>query len=111
MLHVLTYSQEYSHFGVGVRVFEEVIRNCIEQEFERIDLLAPASDFKASWTQTSEPVSDYALAMTLKGRAFAAGYVATLRPALRHATAWWASTVAPRLARLSARGTTRHTSS
>ncbi len=82
-LHVMVTGAKFDRFGVGVLHLEAAVKRAFEQGLTRFDLLAPRHDYKMDWADGVVEVRDYALALTLKGRALSGAL--GLKPALKRA--------------------------
>ena len=79
-LHVIGYDLEREKSGAGVLALEAVLRHCEASGFAAVDLLAPKAEYKLDWADGSVGVIDYALPVSLKGRACVRLYDGFLRP-------------------------------
>lgn len=68
--HIGAFSPEYERFSPGILQMESTVGDCIENGFERYDLLPPNDAYKLQWADDEMPVVSFTLPMTLKGRAF-----------------------------------------
>lgn len=82
-IHIIVYDTDYHRTGIGTLQLADTIEKAIERDIDVIDLLAPKSDYKMEWANTTVAVDDYAAAHTLKGRLFLNIYMKRLRPALK----------------------------
>jgi CelD/BcsL family acetyltransferase involved in cellulose biosynthesis len=82
-IHILAYSLEFEKLSVGVLLLEAMLRTSKQDGFKTYDLLAPRADYKMDWADGVVAVNDHALAMTIKGRVYAQGYLALVRPKLK----------------------------
>lgn len=81
-IHVLVYALTFEKAGVGVLHIEEAIRQAFRDRVQRIDLLAPRDPYKTEWADGAVGVGDYAVPLTMTGRAYTRGYIELLRPRL-----------------------------
>ena len=79
-LHVIGYDLEHEKTGAGVLALEAVLRHCETAGFTAVDLLAPKAEYKMDWADGCVDVVDYALPVSLKGRACVRLYDGFLRP-------------------------------
>jgi CelD/BcsL family acetyltransferase involved in cellulose biosynthesis len=82
-IHILAYSLEFEKQSVGVLLLEAMLRASMGAGIKTYDLLAPRADYKMDWADGVVAVNDHALAMTVKGRVYAQGYLALVRPKLK----------------------------
>lgn len=89
--HIIVHAPEFAACGPGLHMVEDWARTAHADGMAQLDLLAPAHSYKWDWADSSIAVNDYALATSLKGRAFV-GYLAHVRPRLKalaeHVTQW-----------------------
>jgi CelD/BcsL family acetyltransferase involved in cellulose biosynthesis len=64
---------------------KDVIETCFAHKLDTVDLLVPSMPYKLTWATGVTRVHDYALPMSLKGRAAVHVYDRTLRPMLKRA--------------------------
>ena len=87
--HVIVHDPRLDAFSPGTLLLQEWIRGAGADAIATFDLLAPAYAYKLDWADETVAVEDFALGLTLAGRAYAHVYLA-LRPWLKAAAeaAW-----------------------
>jgi CelD/BcsL family acetyltransferase involved in cellulose biosynthesis len=85
--HVAAFDPRFEKASVGMTMLERAIAEAFTEGFATFDLLAPADAYKARLTRNKIGVNDWALPVTLKGKAYARLYLGGLRPAIRSALA------------------------
>jgi CelD/BcsL family acetyltransferase involved in cellulose biosynthesis len=78
-LHVIVYDRAFEKMAAGVLHLEEAIRQGFAEGLTRIDLLAPKAEYKVDWADGCVGVTDHAIGMTVKGKAYARIYLGYLR--------------------------------
>lgn len=63
---------------------EKLLHWCVENGITRYDMLAPRSQFKSDWQSGEVAVHDFAVPMTLRGRAYEWGVLRQALPAMRN---------------------------
>jgi len=81
VMHIIVFDLKYG--GAGVLLLEKTISQTCGNGCRIFDLLAPADSYKLDWADAVTGVSDWALPLSLKGRAFAHLYFGFARPALK----------------------------
>lgn len=81
--HIFAYDLNRHKDGVGVLLLEDCIRWAIANHYEVFDFMAPADAYKLDWTDSTVPVADWALPLTISGRAFARLYLGFAREHLK----------------------------
>jgi CelD/BcsL family acetyltransferase involved in cellulose biosynthesis len=84
-LYLGAFAPELGKFGPGNILTERVLDWCAENGIHRYDMMAPRSRNKSEWQSGEVLVADYALPLTLAGRAYAATVLGRIEPALRNA--------------------------
>jgi CelD/BcsL family acetyltransferase involved in cellulose biosynthesis len=97
-LHVLVYALAHEKSRTGTLHLEELLRRAFKEGWQRIDLLAPKADYKMDWADGTVGMGDYAVPVTMKGRAFTRIYLGGLRRRLAEMAAsgkhpWLASVI------------------
>jgi CelD/BcsL family acetyltransferase involved in cellulose biosynthesis len=82
--HVIVHDPRLDAFSPGTLLLQEWIRGAGADAIATFDLLAPAYPYKLDWADETVAVADFALGLTLAGRAYAHVYLA-LRPWLKRA--------------------------
>ena len=82
-VHLTVYSLAHEKSGAGVLLLEDGLRSAAAEGLCRVDLLAPADDYKLGWADGCVRVDDWAHPITLRGRIYAAGYLAMARGRLK----------------------------
>ena len=83
--HVIVHDPKFDDFGAGVLLLQEWIRGACAHGIATFDLLAPAYAYKLDWADGAVGVEDFALGLTLRGRAFAGIYLGFARSKLKTA--------------------------
>jgi CelD/BcsL family acetyltransferase involved in cellulose biosynthesis len=83
-LYLGAFTPELGKFGPGNILTERVLDWCAANGIARYDMLAPRSRNKSEWQSGEVLVADYAIPMTLTGRAYVSAYLQRLEPALRN---------------------------
>jgi len=83
VMHVIVFNLAFEKAGAGVLLLEETIAQSFGSDCRTFDLLAPADGYKLDWADGVTGVADWALPLTLKGRAFAHLYLGFGREAIK----------------------------
>jgi CelD/BcsL family acetyltransferase involved in cellulose biosynthesis len=83
--HVIVHDPRLDSFGPGTLLLQEWIRGASADRIATFDLLAPALDYKLDWADRTVAVEDFALGLTLAGRAYAHVYLGAMRERLKSA--------------------------
>jgi CelD/BcsL family acetyltransferase involved in cellulose biosynthesis len=93
--HVIVHDPRLDPFSPGTLLLQEWIRGASTEAIATFDLLAPAYAYKSDWADATVAVEDYALGLTLPGRAYVHVYLVSLRARLKavveavsHRLAW-----------------------
>jgi CelD/BcsL family acetyltransferase involved in cellulose biosynthesis len=81
--HVLAHDVGFEKQGVGVILAERAFRSALARGLTRFDMLAPEDDFKTQWACGRVGVDDWAVPLTLRGRAYVALWLAGPRAAVK----------------------------
>jgi len=84
-LHIVAYDLQFEKASVGAVLLQHAIAQAFADGFRTFDFLAPAEHYKLRWADGVVGVTDWAMPLSLKGRAFARLYLALVRPAIRAA--------------------------
>ena len=84
-LHMIAYDLDVEKSGVGVLNLEAILRWAERHGCNAVDLLAPKADYKMDWADTTVPVCDHAVPVTLKGQGCVRLYDGFLRPQAKSA--------------------------
>ncbi|MGD9783303.1 MAG: GNAT family N-acetyltransferase [Hyphomicrobiaceae bacterium] len=85
-VHVIVYAMKFMQHSPGQLLIEHSLARCYERGISTYDLLAPSDGYKSDWAgENVVAVNDWALGITARGRLYAEGYLARLRPALKNA--------------------------
>lgn len=84
-LHIISYDPTFDRGGAGAALMEAGIRQAFEDGVTCFDLLAPGGGYKDEWADGAVDVTDWAVAMSLKGKVYARGYLAIVRPNVKAA--------------------------
>jgi CelD/BcsL family acetyltransferase involved in cellulose biosynthesis len=85
VFHVIVYDRSFEKMAAGVLHLEDSIRQGFAEGLDRIDLLAPAADYKLDWADGRVPVIDFAIGHTLMGRVYASIYLGYVRGRMKSA--------------------------
>ncbi len=83
--HLLVHDARLDDCGAGVLLMQEWIRGASADGIATFDLLAPAHAYKMDWADGAVAVEDFAVGLTLAGRAYTHLYLGSLRPRLKTA--------------------------
>ena len=86
-VHLIVYDAEFEKSGAGVILMEDSICRSHAEGVATFDLLAPGDAYKMDWADDEIDVCDWALPLTLKGRAYARLYLGFARKQLKAAMA------------------------
>lgn len=78
-LHVAVFDPRFEKCATGALLLEHVVEKNIREQRKTLDLLPPRHEYKLDFADGSALVHDHALALTLKGRAYAWGYLGMRR--------------------------------
>ncbi len=72
--HICAYNLDpkFAHSGAGSLLIDATVQDCLEKGLENFDMMAPGDAYKYEWTDATVMVSDYAVPLTPRGRAYAA---------------------------------------
>jgi CelD/BcsL family acetyltransferase involved in cellulose biosynthesis len=82
-IHVVTYDLDYEKTAAGALLMEDSIRRCFDDGMTVFDLLAPADGYKREWADDAVVVRDWAVPLSLLGRAYTALYLGLIRTAAK----------------------------
>lgn len=97
--HIIVHDPSLDGFSPGTLLLQEWIRAASADRIATFDLLAPAYPYKLDWADASVNVNDFAVGLTLPGRAYVRVYLGLLRARLKEG----AEALSQLLARLRAR--------
>jgi CelD/BcsL family acetyltransferase involved in cellulose biosynthesis len=83
--HMAAFDPRFEKASVGMMTLERAIAEAFSEGFATFDLLAPADAYKARLTRNKIGVNDWAIPVTLKGKAYARLYLGGARPAIKSA--------------------------
>jgi CelD/BcsL family acetyltransferase involved in cellulose biosynthesis len=83
--HMVAFDTRFEKASVGMMTLERAIADAFSEGFSTFDLLAPADTYKSRLARNPIGVNDWALPVTLKGKAFARLYLGGMRPAIKSA--------------------------
>lgn len=86
-MHIIVFNLKYEKAGAGVLLLEKSIEQTCGNGCRTFDLLAPGDGYKLDWADGVVGVSDWAIPLSLKGRAYARLYLGLVRPAIKAALA------------------------
>jgi CelD/BcsL family acetyltransferase involved in cellulose biosynthesis len=92
--HVIVHDARLDAFSPGTLLLQEWIRGASADRIATFDLLAPAYAYKLDWADATVAVEDFALGLTLPGRAYVYVYLGALRQRLKAAAEALSSGVA-----------------
>ncbi len=75
----------YRNTGCGRLQMELCIRHCFDDDVDVFDLLTPDTDSKRRWTEDIEPVGQYFVPLTVRGRLYGGLYLRRVRPIIKRA--------------------------
>ena len=101
--HVIVHDPRLDAFSPGTLLLQEWIRGASADAIATFDLLAPAYAYKSDWADRAVAVADFALGLTLPGRAYVYVYLGALRQRLKAAAEAVSSGLAWLRPRLSAK--------
>jgi CelD/BcsL family acetyltransferase involved in cellulose biosynthesis len=81
--HILAYNSKFERESVGVHLLEHAIARSFAEGYRTFDLLAPADDYKMHWADGVVGVTDWAIPVSVKGKAFTRLYLMLGRPLLK----------------------------
>lgn len=82
-IHILAYALKFEKVGVGNHHLEINLQRAFADGVEVYDFLAPRHEYKMEWADGAIAVNDHALALTLRGRAYADVYISIVREAAK----------------------------
>lgn len=82
-VHIITYDSAFERGGAGAALMEDGIRQAFADGVTCFDLLGPGGGYKDEWSDGAVALTDWTLALTLKGRLYACGWLAVVRPRLK----------------------------
>lgn len=74
-LHLIVYALKFEKTGAGVLHLEDGIRCAFEEGHSRLDLLAPAADYKMDWADGTVAVADHTVTCSARGQVYAGAYL------------------------------------
>jgi len=83
-LYLGAFAPEFARLGPGNILTEHMIEWSVEHGVTRYDMLAPRSRNKGEWQTNEVAILDFALPMTMAGRAYSGLVMKRLTPALRN---------------------------
>jgi CelD/BcsL family acetyltransferase involved in cellulose biosynthesis len=83
--HVIVHDPSLDPFSPGTLLLQEWIRRASADRIATFDLLAPAYAYKSDWADATVAVEDFALGLTLPGRAWVHVYLGAARERLKAA--------------------------
>ena len=78
-LHVAVYAPKFEKAGVGSLLLENSLADCYRGDVRCLDLLPPRHEYKMDFADGVTLVHDHAVALTMAGRAYTAGYLGMRR--------------------------------
>lgn len=84
-IHVLAYGLKFEKCAAGVLHVERLVEQAFTTGVTTLDFLAPRHDYKLEWTDGAIRVADYALPVTLAGRAYTRVYLGFARERIKAA--------------------------
>lgn len=82
-LHIIVYDVKREKSGAGILLMEHCFRAALAGGFHTYDLLAPGDAYKLDWADASVEVNDWAIPLSMMGRAYASIYLGFVRPQLK----------------------------
>ena len=81
--HVIVHDPRLDRFSAGTLLLEAWIKGASADGVATFDLLAPAYAYKSDWADGAVAVADFAVGLSLAGRAYAVVYLGRVRQALK----------------------------
>ena len=82
-LHVLVHDAKFDTCGAGMLAIQESARQASADGVATFDMLAPAHVYKRDWADGAVAIGDYALGLTLPGRAYTRAYLGFARERIK----------------------------
>lgn len=82
-VHIIAYEPAFERGGAGAALMEDAIRQAFADGVTCFDLLGPGGGYKDEWSDGAVEMADWTLALSLKGRLYARGWLTMLRPRLK----------------------------
>jgi len=86
-IHIIAYDLEFEKMATGSLLMEESIRHAMQDGMTVFDLLAPADGYKREWADDVVAVRDWAVPVSIFGRAYAHVYLGLFRNGVKRAIA------------------------
>jgi CelD/BcsL family acetyltransferase involved in cellulose biosynthesis len=86
-IHIIAYDLEFEKMATGSLLMEDSIRHAMQNGMTAFDLLAPADGYKREWADDVVVVRDWAVPVSMLGRAYAHVYLGLFRNAAKRAVA------------------------
>ena len=82
-IHVIAYDLEFEKTAAGSLLMEDSIRRAYDNGMQVFDLLAPGDGYKLDWADKAAGVNDWAMPVSMLGRAYSTVYLGIVRTALK----------------------------
>ena len=82
-IHILAYGLKFEKCAAGILHVEKLVARAFASGIVTLDFLAPRHDYKLEWTDGVMRVADYAVPVTLVGKAYTRIYLKHVREALK----------------------------
>lgn len=82
-IHILAYGLKFEKCAAGVLHVEKLVERAFQTGIHTLDFLAPRHEYKSEWCDGAVRVVDYALPVTLVGKAYARVYLEHVREGLK----------------------------
>lgn len=82
-IHIIAYDLAFEKAAAGSLLMEDSIRQSFDDHLSVFDLLAPGDGYKLEWADDAVIVRDWALPLSLLGRAYTALYLGLLKSAVK----------------------------
>jgi CelD/BcsL family acetyltransferase involved in cellulose biosynthesis len=83
--HIIARDPQFDKQGAGALLIEHVLKCAAARGLARFDMLAPQDAYKMEWASGAEPVADYLIAFSGRGRLFCALWASRARERLLQA--------------------------
>jgi len=83
VMHVAAYDLDYEKVGAGGLIIEANLRRAFERGMGVFDLMAPGDAYKLEWADDAAAVCDWAVPISVLGRAYSTLYLGVLKSAVK----------------------------
>jgi CelD/BcsL family acetyltransferase involved in cellulose biosynthesis len=84
-IHIIAYDLDFEKTAAGSLLMEDSIRHAMRGGMTAFDLLAPADGYKREWADDAVTVRDWAVPVSMFGRAYAHVYLGLFRNGVKRA--------------------------